>query len=98
MAESDITTPLPSTDEERRAYAIKRIKDKNEFKVHLFIYLTVNICLVGIWFFTTRTWFFWPAIPIFSWGIGVVINWYTAYFGFVYTEDQIRRELKHLPQ
>ena len=98
MAESEITTAAPTSDAERRAYAVKRIKAKNDFKVHLFIYLTVNVCFVGIWYFTSQAWFFWPSIPIFAWGIGVVINWYTAYVGFVYTEEQVQRELRHLPR
>jgi len=94
---------VPTTPEERRTLAIKRIKDKNEFKVHLVVYLCVNGMLTLIWAFTSLgrpflAGFFWPIIPLAVWGIGLVIHGYTAYRPNVYTEDQIQREMKHLPQ
>ncbi len=82
--------------EQRREQAIKRIKEKNDFKIHLVVYLTVNAMLVVIWAFTGAH-FFWPIFVMAFWGIGVVINGYTAYRGNRYTEDQIEREMKNLP-
>ncbi len=88
-------------DELRRQLAIKRIKAKNDFKVHLVVYLAVNTLFVLLWAFTSA-WrpypesFFWPIFPIAGWGIGVVINGYTAYFGNQYTEEQIQREMKRI--
>ncbi len=86
----------------RRELAIKRIKAKNDFKIHLLVYLTVNTMLVVIWAFTNAgqpfpQGFFWPIFPIAGWGIGVVINGYVAYWGNVYTEEQIQREMQKLP-
>lgn len=86
----------------RREQAIKRIKAKNDFKIHLLVYLTVNTMLVVLWAFTNagQTFplgFFWPIFPIAGWGIGVVINGYVAYWGNVYTEEQIQREMQKLP-
>ncbi len=86
----------------RREQAIKRIKAKNDFKIHLLVYLTVNTMLVVIWAFTNAgqpfpQGFFWPIFPIAGWGIGVVINGYVAYWGNVYTEEQIQREMQKLP-
>src|SRR6266487_12988 len=81
---------------ERREQAIKRIKAKNDFKIHLVVYLAVNAMLVVIWAFTNAG-FFWPIFPIVGWGIGVVINGYVAYQGNVYTEEQIQREMQNLP-
>jgi 2TM domain len=80
----------------RREQAIKRIKAKNDFKIHLVVYLAVNAMLVVIWAFTNAG-FFWPIFPIAGWGIGVVINGYVAYRGNVYTEEQIQREMQKLP-
>src|SRR5437764_9736781 len=71
----------------RREQAIKRIKAKNAFKVHLLVYLTVNAMLVVIWVaLAAAGWshyvfvspglpqdFFWPIFPIIGWGIGLVI-------------------------
>ena len=92
----------PTTEEGRRDLAIRRIKAKNEFKVHLIVYLCVNGMLTLIWAFTSLgkpflSGFFWPIIPIAGWGIGLVIHGYTAYRSNVYTEDQIQREMKQLP-
>jgi hypothetical protein len=86
----------------RREQAIKRIKAKNDFKIHLVVYLAVNTMLVVIWAFTNAgqpfpQGFFWPIFPIVGWGIGVVINGYVAYRGHVYTEEQIQREMQKLP-
>ena len=93
---------MPQTTEGRRALAIKRIKAKNDFSIHLFVYFAVNTMLVLIWAFTNagKPWpqgFFWPIFVIASWGIGLVINAYVVYRSNVYTEDQIQREMKQLP-
>jgi hypothetical protein len=87
----------------RRKRAIGRIKAKNAFKIHLLVYLLVNAMLVVIWAFTSRgqpfpQGIFWPIFPLAGWGIGVAINGYFAYRGNVYTEEQIQREMKLLPE
>jgi 2TM domain len=95
------------SDVERRELAIKRIKAKNDFKVHLLVYLTINTMLVVVWFFSdgfiqtttgTRIGFFWPIFPIAGWGAGLIAHWYTVYFGDAYSEDQIQREMGKLPR
>ena len=93
---------MPQTMEGRRELAIKRIKAKNEFKIHLVVYLCVNGMLTLIWAFTSMGQpfpggFFWPVIPMAGWGIGLLIHGYTAYRGNVYTEEQVQREMKQLP-
>ena len=88
-----MTTP----DEQLREQAIKRIKDKNDFKIHLVVYLAVNTMLVGIWWFTGAA-VFRPIIPILGWGVAVVLNGYTVYRGNIYTEEQIQREMRNLPR
>jgi hypothetical protein len=40
---------MESITEQRREQAIKRIKAKNAFKIHLMVYLTVKTMLVVIW-------------------------------------------------
>ena len=90
--------PSPPTDpmEQRRKLAVERIKAKNDFMIHLVIYLTINAMLVAIWAFTGAG-FFWPIFPLVGWGVGVVINGYVAYRGNIYTEDRIQREMQNLP-
>lgn len=94
---------MPTMPEERRALAINRIKAKNEFRIHLVVYLCVNGMLTLIWAFTSlgRPFlggFFWPIIPLAGWGIGLLIHGYTAYRPNIYTEEQVQREMKQLPQ
>ena len=79
----------------RRELAIKRIKAKNDFIVHLLIYLAINGMLVFTWAFTGAG-FFWPIFPIVGWGIAVAFNAWDAYGRKPITEDQIRREQDRL--
>ena len=102
------TTPMPEFDGQavpsipadsiaaRREEAIKRIKAKHDFMVHLLIYVVFNAMLVFTWAFTW-TGFFWPIFPIVLWGIGVVANAYQVYWGNSYSEERIRREMETLP-
>jgi hypothetical protein len=88
--------------EPRRELAIKRLRAKNGFKIHLLVYLAINTMSVVSWAFTSAgkpfpQGFFWPIFLIAGWGVGLVIHGYIAYRGNVYTEDQIQRELKQLP-
>jgi hypothetical protein len=101
---------MESTSEQRRReLAIKRIKAKNAFKIHLLVYVAVNTALVVTWVvLAVGGWlhfvhveplpsnFFWPVFPIVGWGIGVAINGYVVYRGNVITEEQIEREMKRV--
>ena len=89
-------TEPAGTTESRRDLAIKRLKAKNDFKIHLVVYLTVNAMLILIWAMTSSG-YFWPIWPVAGWGIGVVMHGYTVYWGSVFTEEQIEREMKSLP-
>ena len=93
------------TPEQRREMAIRRIKAKSDFRVHLVVYLIINTMFVVFWAFTSNVLtagpgsaasFFWPIFPIVGWGVGVAIHGYTVYRGGVYTEEQIQRELRNL--
>jgi 2TM domain len=92
---------VPKTEEERRALALKRIKAKSDFKIHLVVYLTVNALFVVIWAMTNAgepypQGFFWPIFPMVGWGVGVVINGFVVYRRNIFTEDRVRREMKKL--
>ncbi len=84
-----------TVDEQRREVAIKRIKDKEGFRIHLISYLAVNGMLVIIWALTGAG-YFWPIWLIGLWGIGLVINAYVVYAARPVTEDQIQKEMKNL--
>lgn len=93
------------TAEQRRDIAIRRIRAKSDFRIHLVVYLIINTMLVVFWAFTSNVLtagpgspgsFFWPIFPIVGWGVGVAIHGYTVYRGGVYTEEQIQREMRNL--
>jgi uncharacterized ion transporter superfamily protein YfcC len=90
------TTTQETTTEDRRELAIKRIREKSDFKTHLIVYVLVNAMLVAIWAMTSHG-FFWPAFVMGFWGIGLVMNGYAAYHGNRITEEKIEREMRNLP-
>jgi 2TM domain len=80
-----------------RERAVKRLKKKSDFRIHLLIYVMVNAFLVVTWVMTGSG-FFWPIFPIVGWGIGVVANAWDAYRTDVPTESQITEEMKRLSE
>ena len=60
----------------RTQYELER---KGKFWSDFLTYLGVNAGLVGIWWFTGRS-FFWPGIVMASWGIGVVTDFLQTFF------------------
>jgi hypothetical protein len=82
-------------DQDLRQQVVQRLHKQRDFRVHLVMYLAVNLFLVGIWWFTSAG-FFWPVFPIFVWGIGVVANGWEVYGRAEPTEEQIQREIGRL--
>jgi hypothetical protein len=82
-------------EKERRDQAIARLKKKSDFRANLLAYVMVNAFLVAIWAITGAG-FFWPIFPILGWGIGVVFHARDAYWGEIFSEDQIRREIERM--
>ncbi|HZA19774.1 MAG TPA: 2TM domain-containing protein [Actinomycetota bacterium] len=81
-------------EEEIRAEAIKRIKEKREFNQHVVAYVVVNIALVGIWAITSDGGYFWPIWPILGWGIGLAFHAYSTFGQRPISEEEIQREIK----
>jgi hypothetical protein len=86
---------MPVGGPELREQAIVRLRKKSEFGAHLLAYLLVNAFLVAIWA-VTGAGFFWPAFPLFGWGIGVAFNAWDVYGRKPVSEDQIRREMARM--
>lgn len=95
-----------SGDSQRRSLAIKRLRAKHAFRIHLLVYLAINALLIAIWAGLGSSvsipglspTFFWPIFPILGWGLGLAIQGYTAYYGGGPSEDEIEREMKNLPR
>jgi hypothetical protein len=62
-----------------RAYALKQIKKKQDFRQYLWVYVFVSILVTAIWFFTTPAGPFWPFWVHFGMGIGAVAAGLDAY-------------------
>jgi hypothetical protein len=78
--------------EGRRKAAVKRLKDKRDFKSHVVVYVIVNTLLVVIWALSGAG-YFWPIWTIVGWGIGLAFHAWNAYFERPISEDDIRREM-----
>lgn len=82
--------------EEQRQKAIRRIRAKQAFRVHLTVYLAVNALLVIVWAITTAG-YFWPVWPMLGWGIGVAAHAMATYTKPAeISEADIDRELQRL--
>ena len=79
-----------------RERAIRRLKKRRDFHAHLLVYALFNSFIVGIWFVTSASGFFWPAFPIAFWGIGVVMNGWDVYHPEEFDEEAISREMHRL--
>lgn len=62
-----------------RSQIRKRLKEQQEFKQYLSVWLGVSVLVTVIWFITTPTGYFWPVWPIFGMGIGAFFQWREAY-------------------
>jgi hypothetical protein len=96
MSDDEIQTTATS-EEELRSVAVKSIKRKRSFKQSLFVYVVVNLLLIGIWALGGTDNFFWPVFVIGGWGIGIAFQAYDAYgrrHGV--TEDEIASEMQRM--
>lgn len=63
----------PETDDELRKEAVTYLRKRRELASHVITFVMVNTFLVIIWY-VSGAGFFWPMIPIFGWGIGIVFH------------------------
>jgi hypothetical protein len=85
-------------DDELRTRAEARVKAREDFRIHLLIYVLVNAFLWVIWFTTEHAGGVpWPAFASIGWGIGLVANWWTVYgINDERREAQIQEEMRRL--
>lgn len=75
--------------------AVRRLKEKQEFRGHVVAYILVNSFLVALWWISGAG-FFWPAFPMLGWGIGLGMHAWSAYGRSVATQDEIRQEMERI--
>ncbi|MCU0334753.1 MAG: 2TM domain-containing protein [Chitinophagaceae bacterium] len=58
-------------------------RQRAAFKKNLVAYVLVNLFLVGVWYFSNggNHRYFWPIWPILGWGLGLAIQYASAYHG-----------------
>ena len=64
---------IRTDDDTLREQAVEELRKRRELAGHVLAYLTVNTFLVVIWYLTGAG-FFWPAFPMFGWGIGLIFH------------------------
>ncbi len=100
MADTDIQDEVVADSPELlREQALRRVKKRHDFHSHVFVYLSVNIVLWGIWAVigvTSDSWNPWPLWVTLAWGLGVIFNAWDVYVRRPITEAEIRREMDKL--
>jgi hypothetical protein len=78
-----------------RDEAIRRLRAKRDFRVHVLAYVVVNGAFVVMWAVTSSG-FFWPIFPILGWGIGLFFHGWDTYARKDISEAEIEREMHRL--
>lgn len=79
----------------RRDLAIARLRKTADSRTHLFVYVVANAVFVAIWVVVGGP-FFWPALPLLFWGMGLIFHARDVYARHDFTEDEIRREMEDM--
>ncbi len=79
---------------ELQAKAHRRLRERRDFRLHLLVYVLVNLMLVAIWAATGGP--FWPIFPIFGWGLGVALNGWSVYWRQEISAAEIALEAERL--
>lgn len=89
------------TDEELRKKAEKIAEGKIGFQIHFVAYLAVNAFFIVLWLLTPNDaglQFPWFIIPMFGWGIGILVHYFGAYRGLGYQERIASKEYQKLKE
>lgn len=100
LMEATKYTPVgEARGDELREEAVRSLKEKKEFRGHLFVYVIVNAALWVIWAVeVARNGYFfpWPVFPTFFWGLFVLGQARDVYGPSPLREDKIRDEMERL--
>jgi hypothetical protein len=82
-----------------RAQAVRNLRRRAAFRIHLLVFVMVNLMLVAIWLTTglaTGSWYPWWIFPLLGWAIGLVVHGWTVLRGDELSEDRIREETRRI--
>lgn len=89
--------PSPTSDDDLRAAAIKRIKVKRDFLGHVIFFLVVNAGLWASWALSgANTHSLWPAWVTGIWLVILVIDAFKVYRERPISDQQIVKEMRRL--
>jgi hypothetical protein len=61
----------------------KMAENRVGFRRHFFIYIVINLLILGLWYFTSykegNSAGYWFIYPLLGWGIGVAFHYWGAY-------------------
>ncbi len=80
-------------EQEQRKVAIKQLKAKRDFKMHLGTYVIINAMMIAIWAMGDRTGF-WPMWVMIPWGVGLAFHGWNTYFNKPISEAEIERQMR----
>ena len=80
----------PTTERER---VRKRLQDRRDFGSHVVVFVVVNAFLVAAWAITGSG-YFWPALVLAAWGIGLVLHAWETFVHRPVTEADVEAELR----
>jgi fatty acid desaturase len=92
---AEATTPSSASEKLRRERAIKRARDKRNFKAVLVAYFVVNALLVTAWAIWSNHEEFWPGWTLGIWGL-IMASWGWDLYGRPrpVSEEAIQREMR----
>jgi hypothetical protein len=82
-----------------RNQAIRNLRRRAAFKIHLLVYVLVNTLLIAIWAvvgIASGVWFPWWVFPLLGWGIRVALHGWTTYHADLLSEERIRAEMDRI--
>ena len=80
-----------------REEALLGLKKRRDFQGHLVAFILVNVAVWAIWVSTgDGVGDLWPAWITGIWGVGLILNWWDAYFRRPITEADVQRETERL--
>lgn len=82
---------MTATDDERQA-AIRRLSVKRELRLHVVVFVLVNVMLIIIWA-ATGGGYFWPIWPIGGWAIGLASHTMTVLYQRPIAEADVQAEI-----
>lgn len=92
-------TPPSHGEAALRTAAVRRVKQKKNFRDHLVVYILVNAALWTVWLIgglASGFGFPWPVFPTVFWGLFVLGQANDVYWSRPVSEDAILEEMRRL--